>query len=316
MTDTQIKNSSSSKKRNLVITFTLVFAGIGIFFLVRSLAATPNGQVEAENAVQSPAAIITDSQASGQKAIIFNKPTTGGGTLPFRASGNSDSLPGKLVFEDNFDGTSLNTSYWSTGWLGSGVTPPVQGQELACYDPAQVKVANGLLTLSAIAKTQTCGGKSRPYTSGAINSSGKKSYSYGYFEARIWLDEASGKVANWPAWWLDGKNWPTDGELDVMEGLSGSANATWHGPVNNGAGFSFGKGGARTGWHVFAANWQPGIVTSYYDGVKLGSYSSSTNITSAPQFLILGEQIGPEGQYGGPVKIPSRMDIDYVRVWQ
>lgn len=221
-----------------------------------------------------------------------------------------------LKFQDEFNGSSLDTSAWSTGWLASGITKPVQNQELACYAPDHVAVSGGALQLMATVESHSCGGVSRPYTSGMINSSGKKEFTYGYFEARLWLDESGGKIANWPAWWTDGHNWPTTGEMDVMEGLSGNAKANWHGPIDGGAGHTFGSGGVMTGWHTFAALWEPGKVTAFYDGRQVGSYSSSSNITSAPQFLILGNQIGPENRYGGPVKVPSTIQVDYVRVWQ
>lgn len=236
--------------------------------------------------------------------------------VPYRATGNTDVLPSTLVARDEFSVSQLDTTKWSTGWLGSGITPPVQSQELECYDPAQVTISGGALHLSVIAKQETCGGKTRPYASGAINSSGKLTFSYGYFEARIWIDGTTSACANWGAWWLDGQHWPTDGEMDVMECLSGNNNANWHGPEGGGAGHSFGHGGVRTGWHVFAALWAPGVVTSYYDGLKIGSYSSATNITSAKQFLNVMEQVSPEGQYGGPVKVPSELTCDYVRIWQ
>ena len=29
-----------------------------------------------------------------------------------------------LKFDDEFNGTSLNTAKWSTGWYGSGITRP------------------------------------------------------------------------------------------------------------------------------------------------------------------------------------------------
>lgn len=214
---------------------------------------------------------------------------------------------------DEFTATTLDPTVWSTGWLASGVTQPVQQQELTCYAPEQVTVSDGSLHLKAIAKAQSCGGKTRPYTSGMVNSSGKREFTYGYFEARLWIDASGSKCANWGAWWANGHKWPDTGEYDFMECLSGGNSSNWHGP--GGAG-NVGRGGARLGWHIFAGYWKPGVVTTYYDGVKLGTYSSASNVTGAPMYLILGEQIGPENQYGGPVKIPSELTVDYVRVWQ
>ena len=56
------------------------------------------------------------------------------------------------------------------------------------------------------------------------------SFTYGYMEARIWLP-GSGEIADWPAFWADGQNWPTDGENDVLEGLGGQACAHFHNPA-------------------------------------------------------------------------------------
>ena len=62
------------------------------------------------------------------------------------------------------------------------------------------------------------------------------------------------------------------------------------------------------GWHTFAANWEPGIVTYYYDGVDIGSVTSG--ITSAPMFLVL------DYAAGNPIHVPDTMKVDYLRVWQ
>ena len=60
----------------------------------------------------------------------------------------------KLTFDDEFDGTSLDTARWSTGWYGSGITPPVDSKEIDCYDPAQVTEGGGTLDLTLIRKSE------------------------------------------------------------------------------------------------------------------------------------------------------------------
>ena len=66
------------------------------------------------------------------------------------------------------------------------------------------------------------------------------------------------------------------------------------------------------GWHVFAADWQPGRIDFYYDGVLVGSVDSG--ITSAPMYPIVN--LGLSSSISGPVVAPSRMKVDYVRIWQ
>ena len=94
-----------------------------------------------------------------------------------------------------------------------------------------------------------------------------------------------------------------------MEGLSG--NACWHFHYPNGRPGSCAPGNYAGGWHAFGADWQPGVITYYYDGLPVGTISSG--VTSAPMYVILS--LAADHTYGGPVG-PSTMRIDYVRVWQ
>ena len=218
----------------------------------------------------------------------------------------------KLAFGDEFSGTSLDTARWSTGWYGSGITPPVNAKEKNCYDPAQVSEGGGTLDLTLIRKSEDCGISDPVYAGGLVGTRGKFSFTYGFVEARVWLPAMAGdpgEVANWPAVWADGQNWPEDGEIDIVEGLGGEVCAHFHGPADpDGVRVGCPKGNYAGGWHTFAADWEPGIVTYYYDGADIGNVTSG--ITSAPMFLILS--------YGAAAlaQAPHTMRVDYLRVWQ
>jgi beta-glucanase (GH16 family) len=224
----------------------------------------------------------------------------------------------KLTFDDEFSGTSLDTAKWSTGWYGSGITPPIDSAEKDCYDPAQVSEGGGTIGLTLIRKSEDCGVSDQAYTTGAVTSRGKFSFTYGFIEARVWVPAVPGnpsEAANWPDVWADGQSWPEDGEIDIAEGLGGDVCAHFHGPDNP---IGVGAGGPSQtgcpdgtyagGWHVFGADWEPGIVTYYYDGADIGSVTSG--ITSAPMFLILSYASGYLNQ------APATMRVDYMRVWQ
>jgi beta-glucanase (GH16 family) len=216
-----------------------------------------------------------------------------------------------LLFDDEFNGSSLDATKWSKGWLAPGVTPPVNGSEAECYDPNQVTVGNGELDLTMAARTETCGGVTRTLASGIVNSDSTFRFTYGYAEARIWMPAGP---PLWPAWWTDGQNWPTNGEIDVVEAYGTDSNVEFHYHYA-GCGGDCGPGGQTSlpgsisGWHTYAVNWQRGSISWYYDGVQVWSFASS-NVTSSPQYLILNL-----AAKSPTVVVPSVMRVDYVRVY-
>ncbi|MGV9271444.1 glycoside hydrolase family 16 protein [Kitasatospora sp. NPDC003701] len=215
------------------------------------------------------------------------------------------------VFADEFNGSSVDSAKWTPNWFGcqTCTTQPVNPDiELAAYAPSQSTVGGGSLHLNIAQQPTTVNGKTYPYRSGMLSSNGKAEFTYGAFEARIHLPAAGSQIANWPAFWTDGHNWPADGEMDVMEGLGGQACYHYHSP-------SGGPGGCATGdysgWHTYGAEWKPGSVTYYYDGKQVGQIT--TGISSSPQYLILNNAVWSGG---GPSAVPADMQVDYVRVWQ
>ncbi|GAB7187743.1 beta-glucanase GH16 family [Kitasatospora sp. Ki12] len=225
-------------------------------------------------------------------------------------------IPGDwhLVFEDEFDGGSLDRAKWSTGSPDAahpdGVTAPVNTKELDCYDASQVSVRDGLLRITAVAKQQSCGGRTLPYVSGMVNSKGKFSFAHGAMEARIDVPAAApGVVANWPAFWSVGADWPAGGENDVMEGLHGRVCSYFNSDI---ASTGSCADSDLTGWHVFGSDWQPGRVDYYRDGVLVATITAG--VTSAPMWLMVDNAVQPS--IGGPTAVPATLQVDYVRVWQ
>lgn len=295
-----IKANGLTKKVILLLVMAIIGAG-GVYFLSYSHAASPIIAIEPEKgSITAPAMTVADSAASGGSAVKFTRSSS---PMP---SGMSGSWT--MKFDDEFSNSSLDTSKWNVGWLASGITPPVQSQERECYDPAQVTQSSGILHLTMIAKQETCGGTTRPYASGLVNTNGKYSYTYGAAEARMYLPaDSANTVANWPAFWDDGQSWPADCENDIMEGLGGGAayhymtsNGTWYGgyaPNPN----------SYSGWHTFASDWEPGSISYYYDGVKLATINQSC---SAPHYLIVNNATDSGRNFA-----PADVQVDYVRVW-
>ncbi|MER7751661.1 glycoside hydrolase family 16 protein [Kitasatospora sp. NPDC097643] len=250
----------------------------------------------------------------------------GGGAAP-KSAGESGSttatphraqptgIPGewRLVFEDDFDGTSLNPAKWSKGnpYVDHGpITPPVGDKELDCYDAGQVAVHAGMLHITAEERQQSCDDRTLPYVSGMVNTKDKFSFTFGAMEARVDVPAAEpGVVANWPAFWAVGADWPNGGENDVMEGLHGKICAYF-----NSAAASTGScsDSDLTGWHVFGAEWRSDRVDYYRDGVLVATLTEG--ITSDPMWLMLDNAVQPS--IGGPTSVPATLRFDYVRVWQ
>ena len=268
------------------------------------------------NAGSSPQTVALTTSFNEGAWMVFPIIVASGGsmTITVQQTGGADAVlsgifldPWNLVFDSEFNGSSLDTSQWSTGWFGSGITQPVNSYEQECYDPAQVSVANGELDLTAIAKAETCDGVTRPYASGIVTTDGLFSFIYGYMEARVWLPGSS-EIADWPAFWANGQSFPTDGEIDVLEGRDGLACAHFHNSA--GAPGTCVSGTFTGGWHTFAADWEPGSITFYYDGTEI--YQDTSGITSAPMYLILNLALD-----GSPSNtVPATMRVDYVQVWQ
>ncbi|MBK7579301.1 MAG: family 16 glycosylhydrolase [Myxococcales bacterium] len=60
-------------------------------------------------------------------------------------------------------------------------------------------------------------GSKAAYASGLVMSDGRYNFTYGFVEARMWLPPGTGTPENWAAFWVNGKVWPEDGEIDIME---------------------------------------------------------------------------------------------------
>jgi len=134
-------------------------------------------------------------------------------------------------------------------------------------------------------------------------------YTYGIFEARLDLPAgADGTIANWPAFWLVGPDWPAGGEFDIMEGLDGTQAVHFHYSAGNPG---WPQPSIRPGWHTFTGVWGPGYISVWIDGNQVMSWASP-DVTSVPMEVLFDMTTGTAGYTTGQ---PSTMTVSYLRVW-
>lgn len=230
----------------------------------------------------------------------------------------------KMRFWETFSGSSLDLNRWRPNWLGASdrtITRPVNKLEHSCYDPRNVAVANGSLRLKVEKRfCRAHDGSTWRYASGLVESNHDFRFTYGYAEARIYLppntSPSKGPVGscgpNWGAFWLNGDEWPEDGEIDIMECLGDNVGHAYHWSGGSSNTIPTGWRGdmpGRSGWHTFGVDWRPGSLTYYYDGKRVGT--RTTGITRSPHYIILNLALS-----GDTHTVPQTMKVDYVRVWQ
>jgi hypothetical protein len=234
--------------------------------------------------------------------------SSNGSVLPYNYTNNGLGSNWALVFSDNFSGTSLNKTNWAPYWFSDGPLNP--GSSTWGY--ASNVTVNGQLNLVLNNSTNGALISSNP------NGGARKGFqfTYGYAEAQLTLPTNGAVIANWPAWWLDGQSWPMDGEIDIIEGLSG--HAAWHYHYDSGGGEDShpigGNINTSPGTHIYGVNWYSGHLDFYYDGTLVasatnGSLSGGAIISTNPMYLILDYD-------GGSGPVPATMVVHYVRVFQ
>ncbi len=136
----------------------------------------------------------------------------------------------QLVFNDEFSGSSVDTTKWN---VLNNVNYGTGGKEDQCYFARNASVSNGTLKIAAKRETVECSGKNpdtgkNTYyatsafltTRGQNGMSEKFAFTKGYAEASIKLAKGN---PYWGAFWLVGGSgapgWPDYGEMDVMEQL-------------------------------------------------------------------------------------------------
>merc|ERR1719350_121107 len=230
-----------------------------------------------------------------------------------------------IVWNDEFNQCGrVNPNTWKVETGGNGWG----NDELQFYTPYNARQNNGNLEIKS--KKQMWGNSK--YTSTRIVS--EQTFTYGYFQMRAKLPKGRGI---WSAFWLLNANrplnWPSDGEIDIMENV-GFDQSRIHSNIhteryNHLLGTNIGSNtkvdNITDEFHTYTLNWTPVSITTYVDDRKFFEYDKPINATRAEwpfdeQFnIILNVAVG--GSWGGLNGVddsifPTTYAIDYVRQYE
>jgi len=250
-----------------------------------------------------------------------------------------------LVWQDNFDGNSLDRSKWQyeVNCNGGG------NNELQCYTDrdANLYIKDGFLHIRARPENYN----NKGYTSARINTANTASWKYGRFVTRAKLPRGD---YLWPAIWMMPKDsvygmWAASGEIDIMESR-GQTPRVVEGTVHHGSGWPnnvYTGSGPRTfpfdfteDFHVFEIIWErdsiqwlvdgqvyhtQNLVRNFYGGRGANPYTADRQPFDQRFFFILNLAIGG-GFFGANANTLTQamargwqspeLVIDYVRVYQ
>ncbi len=218
----------------------------------------------------------------------------------------------KLVWADEFDGTTLDMAKWGYRQLGPR-RDAVSVKDTVTLD------GKGTLLLT----TRRSGDK---FHTAMIGTQGKFETTFGYFECRVQLQK---QLGHWSAFWLQspsmgkeiGNPAKSGTEIDIFEYLVKYGekilhNLHWdgYGEDHKRAGTKVAIPGLSEGWHTVGLLWTAEEYVFYVDGKE--TWRTNEGISKRSEYMILSLEVGKWAKNIADAKLPDSFLVDYVRVYK
>lgn len=250
-------------------------------------------------------------------------PPTCQGASPLGLSGSWN-----CTFDDEFNGSSLNTHLWQPQLTATSLY--VAGPDCYVNNPSTISESGGYLNLSVVKvpQFQCVGSYSSQYQAGMVTTSGHFSQTYGAFEvnAKLPVSTAPGLQETfwlYPQTLLYGK-WPASGELDFAEFFSNYSNLDIPNIHYTNSASDPNATSTKcvidpTKFNTYEVNWTPKSITMLYNGnvcitdTPIGGPAPFND----PFFIALTQALGLTGSnaVNAATPLPATTQVDWVRAW-
>ncbi len=234
-------------------------------------------------------------------------------------------IPGwKLVWQDEFNGTKIDSEKWSPCERGTSDWNNTMSRDPRCF-----KISGGVLQLRGFANDKQ-EEDPVPFLTGGVTSRGKFDFTHGKVVIRARFKSAKGA---WPALWMLGSKgrWPHNGEIDLMEHLNfddkvyQTVHSHWANNVDKEKSIPKGTTAeiSRDAFNTYGVEWDADKIVFTVNGAKTMTYPRVEEKGpeqwpfNGPFYFIFSMQIG--GNWVGQPDAkdyPAFMEIDWVRVYQ
>lgn len=291
-------------------------------------------------------------QIDANGKVVIPATMINGDIAVYALFGQQENSEWVKIWGDEFSGNTMDSKRWVTqGWRGSvwnrfcSMTP--NGHKLVNVFDDGYYNSYCFKMPEDIKKSE----QNVDMISGAINSSGRFTMTYGRIEARAKTRKHTG---NFPAFWmmpsgstLSGSlnKWPNNGEIDIWESINAqdAVHTTihsgwtywrsngWPQPSQQSPASTKQTGANMDLWHVFALEWDENELRFFVDGEQVFTYKNMHYSEpgsqyyledvcwpfNKPFYVIVNQSVGNGSWAAGPdMNFEYLTQFDYVRAYQ